>query len=59
MVVFLFFKNGGKMEGTKLSVHRNVRMSSIAFSALGAWQTIEIRKAWEECDVSLEGRHKA
>lgn len=47
------------MQGTELSVHRNVRMSSITVSALGAWQAIEIRKAQEECDVPLEGRHEA
>lgn len=46
------------MQGTELSVHRNIRMSSKAVSALGAWQAIEIREAQEECDVPFEGRHK-
>lgn len=59
MVVFLFLKDGDKMQGTELSVHRNVRMSSKAGSALGAWQAIVIRKAQEEWDVPLEGRYKA
>lgn len=46
------------MQGTELSVHKNVRMSNIAVSALGVWQSIEIRKTQEECDASLEGRHR-